>query len=55
VASSRITHLREATEVRIESDGSPLVLAVDGEALAGVRSVRFRVQRRALTYYTPRP
>ncbi|MHA7301802.1 phosphatase PAP2 family protein [Pseudarthrobacter sp. MDT1-22] len=54
VATSRITHLREATEVRIESEGSPLALAVDGEALAGVRSVRIRVEPRALTYYSPR-
>lgn len=54
VATSRITHLREATEVRLESAGSPMVLAVDGEAQAGVLSVQFRVERRALTYYTPR-
>ncbi|MDR6416688.1 phosphatase PAP2 family protein [Pseudarthrobacter sulfonivorans] len=54
VATSRITHLREATEVRIESEGSPMALAVDGEALAGVRSVRVRVEPRALTYYSPR-
>lgn len=54
VATSRITHLREAAEVRIESEGSPMVLAVDGEALAGVRSVRIRVERQALTYYSPR-
>jgi undecaprenyl-diphosphatase len=55
VATSRITHLREATEVLIESAGSPMALAVDGEALAGVRSARFRVEPRALTYYSPRP
>ncbi|MET3720197.1 phosphatase PAP2 family protein [Arthrobacter sp. UYEF21] len=55
VATSRITHLREATEVHIESEGSPMALAVDGEALAGVRSVRLRVEPRALTYYSPRP
>ena len=55
VATSRITHLREASEVRIESEGSPMALAVDGEALAGVRSVRVRVEPRALTYYSPRP
>jgi undecaprenyl-diphosphatase len=55
VATSRITHLREATEVLIESPGSPMALAVDGEALAGVRSARFRVEPRALTYYSPRP
>jgi undecaprenyl-diphosphatase len=39
VATSRSTHLREATNVRIEADGSPMALAVDGEAVAGVRSV----------------
>lgn len=55
VATSRITHLKEATRIRIESDGSPMVLAVDGEAIAGVRSVEFRVDRHALTYYSPRP
>lgn len=54
VATSRITHLREATEVSIESAGSPMALAVDGEALAGVRRVRVRVEPQALTYYSPR-
>jgi undecaprenyl-diphosphatase len=39
----------------MESEGSPMVLAVDGEALAGVRSVEFRVERQALTYYSPQP
>ena len=34
VATSRITHLREATEVRMEPAGSPMVLAVDGEVHA---------------------
>ena len=55
VATSRITHLSEAKEVRIEAGGSPMALAVDGEALAGVRSVAYRVLPRALTYYSPRP
>lgn len=55
VATSRITHLKEGTRVRMESEGSPMVLAVDGEALAGVRSVEFRVERQALTYYSPQP
>lgn len=54
VASSGITHLREATEVRIDADGAPMVLAVDGEALAGVRSVAYTVWPRALSYYSPR-
>lgn len=53
VATSRITHLREATDVRIDSAGPPMALAVDGEALAGVRSVRVRVEPRALAYYSP--
>jgi diacylglycerol kinase family enzyme/membrane-associated phospholipid phosphatase len=55
VATSRITHLSEATHVRIEANGSPMVLAVDGEALAGVRSVEYSVRPRLLTYYSPRP
>ncbi|WP_458780310.1 phosphatase PAP2 family protein [Arthrobacter sp. D3-16] len=55
VATSGITHVSEASEVRIEAGGSPLVLAVDGEALAGVRSVEYRVRPRALAYYSPRP
>ncbi|KRE83394.1 bifunctional phosphatase PAP2/diacylglycerol kinase family protein [Arthrobacter sp. Soil764] len=54
VASSGITHLREATEVRIDAGGSPMALAVDGEALAGVRTVSYRIRPRALTYYSPR-
>jgi undecaprenyl-diphosphatase len=53
VATSRITHLTEASSIRIESDGSPMVLAVDGEALAGVRSAEFRVASRGLAYYSP--
>jgi hypothetical protein len=28
---------------------------VDGEALAGVRSVEYTVRRRALSYYSPQP
>jgi diacylglycerol kinase family enzyme len=55
VASSGITHLREATEVRIDAGGAPMALAVDGEALAGVRKVAYGVRPRALTYYSPRP
>lgn len=53
VASSSITHLREVTEVSIDAGGSPMALAVDGEALAGVRKVHYRVVPRALVYYTP--
>ncbi|WP_285318943.1 bifunctional phosphatase PAP2/diacylglycerol kinase family protein [Pseudarthrobacter sp. lyk4-40-TYG-27] len=55
VASSRITHLREASTVTIDADGAPMALAVDGEALAGVRRVAYSVRRNALTYYSPRP
>ena len=53
VADSRITHLREATQVRIDAGGAPMALAVDGEALAGVLSVEYRVRPKALTYYSP--
>ena len=53
VASSSITHLREATEVTIDANGAPMALAVDGEALAGVRKVHYRVVPRALAYYSP--
>lgn len=55
VATSRITHLSEATSVRIAAGGSPIALAVDGEALAGVRSVEYSVRRRALAFYSPHP
>ena len=55
VASSRITHLREATKVRIDAGGAPMALAVDGEALAGVRKVAYEVRPKALAYYSPRP
>lgn len=55
VASSRITHLQEATQVHIDAGGAPMALAVDGEALAGVRAVAYSVRPRALTYYSPQP
>jgi diacylglycerol kinase family enzyme len=55
VATSHITHLSEAKEVRIEAGGSPMALAVDGEAVAGVRRVTYKVLPRALAYYSPRP
>ncbi|MCU1519186.1 MAG: PA-phosphatase [Pseudarthrobacter sp.] len=55
VATSRITHLSEARSIRVESDAAPMVLAVDGEALAGVRTAEFRVANRGLTYYSPLP
>jgi undecaprenyl-diphosphatase len=55
VATSKITHLREATRIRVESNGAPLTLAVDGEAIPGVRNVEFTVRRGALRYYSPEP
>jgi len=55
VATSHITHLSEAKEVRIEAGGSPMALAIDGEAVAGVRRVTYQVLPRALAYYSPRP
>jgi undecaprenyl-diphosphatase len=55
VSTSKITHLREATSLRVESGGSPMALAVDGEAMPGVLSVQFTVKPRALTYYSPSP
>ena len=55
VATSGITHLTEARRARIEAGGSPMALAVDGEAVAGVRSVEYSVLPRALTYYSPHP
>ncbi|KRE68539.1 PA-phosphatase [Arthrobacter sp. Soil736] len=53
VATSKITHLTEATRVRVESDTGPLVLAVDGEAMPGVRAAEFTLKRGALRYYSP--
>ena len=35
VATSRITHLSESTSVTVEAAGSPMALAVDGEAMTG--------------------
>ncbi|MBT2597317.1 bifunctional phosphatase PAP2/diacylglycerol kinase family protein [Arthrobacter sp. ISL-72] len=55
VATSRITHLSESTKVTVEAAGSPMALAVDGEAMTGVRRVEFSVLRGALTYYSPQP
>ncbi|MFK0007609.1 bifunctional phosphatase PAP2/diacylglycerol kinase family protein [Paenarthrobacter sp. NPDC090520] len=53
VAASRVTHLTEGTKVHIESIGEPLVLAVDGEPKAGVRSAEFVVKPRNLRVYSP--
>ncbi|UKA54369.1 phosphatase PAP2 family protein [Arthrobacter sp. FW305-BF8] len=53
VATSRITHLAEATRVRVECGTAPMVLAVDGEAMPGVRAAEFTLKRSALRYYSP--
>ncbi|MGN7251019.1 bifunctional phosphatase PAP2/diacylglycerol kinase family protein [Arthrobacter sp. SAFR-014] len=53
VATSRITHLAEATRVRVECGTAPMVLAVDGEAMPGVRAAEFTLKRAALCYYSP--
>ncbi|WP_284978600.1 bifunctional phosphatase PAP2/diacylglycerol kinase family protein [Arthrobacter sp. fls2-241-R2A-200] len=55
VASSKVTHLTEATRVVVEAIGEPLVLAVDGEPKPGVRSAEFIVRPRQLTVYSPLP
>lgn len=55
VATSRITHLSESTSVTVEAAGVPMALAVDGEAVGGVRRVEFSVLPGALTYYSPQP
>jgi undecaprenyl-diphosphatase len=55
VATSRITHLSESTSVTVEAVGAPMALAVDGEAVSGVRRVEFSVLPGALTYYSPQP
>ena len=53
VATSRITHLSEASNIRVEPGNTTMVLAVDGEVMPGVRSVEFSVTPGALTYYSP--
>jgi diacylglycerol kinase family enzyme/membrane-associated phospholipid phosphatase len=55
VATSRITHLSEATRIRVEPADSTMVLAVDGEVMPAVRAVEFTVRPGALTYYSPLP
>lgn len=55
VATSKITHLREASHVRLECGTVPMVLAVDGETMPGVRAVEITLKRGALKYYSPRP
>ncbi|WP_432397950.1 bifunctional phosphatase PAP2/diacylglycerol kinase family protein [Pseudarthrobacter sp. L19] len=54
VATSGITHLREASRIRVEPADPTMVLAVDGEVMPGVRAVEFSVQPGGLVYYTPR-
>ena len=54
VATSRITHLREASRIRVEPAGPTMVLAVDGEVMPGVRAVEFSVRSGGLVYYTPK-
>ena len=53
VATSRITHLSESSRIRVEPGDTPMVLAVDGEVMPGVRCVEFSVTPGALTYYSP--
>jgi len=53
VATSRITHLSEATRIRVEPGDSTMVLAVDGEVMPGVRAVEFSVKHGGLVYYSP--
>jgi undecaprenyl-diphosphatase len=55
VATSRITHLRETSRIRVEPGGATMVLAVDGEVMPGVRAVEFSVQHGGLVYYSPKP
>jgi undecaprenyl-diphosphatase len=53
VATSRITHLSEASSIRVEPGDTTMVLAVDGEVMPGVRGVEFSVLPGALAYYSP--
>lgn len=53
VATSGITHLSETDRITVEPGNGPMVLAVDGEVVPGVRSVEITVRGGALTYYSP--
>ena len=53
VATSRITHLRETSRIRVEPAGPTMVLAVDGEVRPGVRAAEFSIKPRGLVYYSP--
>ncbi|WP_051389295.1 bifunctional phosphatase PAP2/diacylglycerol kinase family protein [Arthrobacter sp. 35W] len=52
-ATSPVTTLRTARTISVESDGAPLSLAIDGEALAGVHAAHFAVEAAALRIYAP--
>lgn len=51
-ATSKVTHLSEASHVVVEAEAQPLVLAVDGETLPGVRRAEFTVLRGKLHCYS---
>ena len=51
-ATSKVTHLSEASKVVVEAEGLPLVLAVDGEPMPGVRRAEFSVQAGKLRCYS---
>ncbi|WP_245953499.1 bifunctional phosphatase PAP2/diacylglycerol kinase family protein [Arthrobacter silvisoli] len=51
--SSKVTHLREASRISVQALDAPLVLAVDGEPLPGVRSAEFSVGPGHLRVYSP--
>lgn len=51
--TSKVTHLSEAETLTVEAESRPLVLAVDGEALPGIRRAEFTVRRGVLTCYAP--
>ncbi|SDI97900.1 undecaprenyl-diphosphatase [Arthrobacter cupressi] len=53
--SSKVTHLREAVRLTIEALDAPLVIAVDGEPLPGVRTAEFSVRPGHLRVYSPGP
>jgi diacylglycerol kinase family enzyme/membrane-associated phospholipid phosphatase len=55
VATSRITHLNETGQIRVEPVEPTMVLAVDGEVIPGVRAAEFSVRRGALRCYSPLP
>jgi undecaprenyl-diphosphatase len=51
-ATSKVTHLSEASRVVVEAEGLPLVLAVDGEPMPGVRRAEFNVVAGKLRCYS---